>query len=167
MRGDLVCFLVDVEAFEIQMRAIAFDTIANAKGRRIGHPMVLWLEGTGCLPEAPDLVFPGVCLPAGGEDRIIGEQGQHQVQILGGACFVEGDFDLVKLHEVFRISSVVAPAIIAANKPAATASTRSERRMVSFQIWGWTTTRHPRSVWGRIARAVRPVNPRQIDLTPA
>src|SRR6516162_4184031 len=35
----------------------------------IDHPLVLRLKSSCRLPEAPDLVFPSICLPAGGEYR--------------------------------------------------------------------------------------------------
>ena len=74
MCGDLVDCLVDIEAFEIEMRAITFHIVADAEGRGIGHPLVLRLEGSGCLPKALDLVLPGIGLAAGDQNRVIGEQ---------------------------------------------------------------------------------------------
>jgi hypothetical protein len=74
MCGDLVCCLVDIEAFEIQMRAITFHIVADAEGRGIAHPLVLRLEGSGRLSKAFDLIRPGVGLAPGDQNRIISEQ---------------------------------------------------------------------------------------------
>jgi hypothetical protein len=73
VRGDLVCRLIDVETFEIEVSTAAVDLVFDAERRGISDPLVLRLKCPGRLPEASDLLFPAVGLAASGDYGVVGE----------------------------------------------------------------------------------------------
>ena len=83
MRRDLAGYLVDPQAFEIKVGAVARHVVMDAESRRIAYPLVLRLKGRMFLLVLPDLFFTSICLyllfssgclAVGSQDRIVCEQ---------------------------------------------------------------------------------------------
>ena len=45
MRGDLVPGLIDPQTFEVQMRPVALDVVADAEGGSVAHPLICGWKG--------------------------------------------------------------------------------------------------------------------------
>jgi hypothetical protein len=74
VQGDLVCGLINIETFEVKVRAVALDGVFNAERRGVGDPLILRLERPGGLPIASDLLFSGVGLSSSGERCVVREK---------------------------------------------------------------------------------------------
>src|SRR5262249_20343301 len=72
--GDLVCGLIDVETFEVEVGVVALDGILDTERGRIGDPLILRLERPGRLPITSELILSGVGFPAGGKCRVVREK---------------------------------------------------------------------------------------------